>query len=38
MVGDIRYTVVVGGTTVADLLIHIDLGTLTAHAEYTPGA
>lgn len=38
MVGDIRYTVVVAGSTVADLLIHIDLGTLTAHAEYTPGA
>jgi len=38
IVGDIRYTVIVGGTTVADLLIHIDLGTITAHAEYTSGA
>jgi hypothetical protein len=38
IVGDIRYTVIVAGTTVADLLIHIDLGTITAHAEYTPGA
>lgn len=37
IVGDIRYTVVVSGTTIADLLIHVDLGTLTARAEYTPG-
>jgi type II secretory pathway pseudopilin PulG len=37
-VGDLRYTVVVGGVTVADLLIHIDLGTLLAHAQYTPSA
>ena len=38
IVGDIRYVVIVGGTTLADLLIHIDLGTVTAHAEYTSGA
>jgi hypothetical protein len=38
VVSDIRYTVVVGGVTVADLNIHVDLGTLLAHAEYTPGA
>ena len=38
IVGDIRYTVVVAGTTVADLDIHIDLGTLLARAEYSPGA
>jgi type II secretory pathway pseudopilin PulG len=38
IVGDIRYTVVVGGTTVVDLNIHIDLGTLLARAEYQPGA
>jgi hypothetical protein len=37
VVGDIRYTVIVGGSTVADLLIHIDLGTITSHAEYTSG-
>jgi hypothetical protein len=37
-IGDIRYTVVVDGTTVTDLLIHVDLGTVTAHAEYTPSA
>jgi type II secretory pathway pseudopilin PulG len=38
IVGDIRYTVIVGGNTVADLLIHIDFGTATAHAQYTSGA
>jgi hypothetical protein len=38
IVGDITYTVVVSGTTVANLTIHIDLGTLTAHAKYTSGA
>ena len=37
LVGDIRYTVVVGGTTIVDLNIHIDLGTLLARAEYDPG-
>jgi hypothetical protein len=38
IVGDITYTVVVGGSTVANVTIHIDLGTLTAHAKYTSGA
>jgi hypothetical protein len=38
IVGDITYTVVVSGTTVANVTIHIDLGTLTAHAKYTSGA
>jgi type II secretory pathway pseudopilin PulG len=38
VVGDLRYTVVVGGVTVVDLALHIDLGTLLAEAEYTPGA
>jgi hypothetical protein len=38
IVGDIHYTVVVSGVTVTDLNIHIDFGTLIAHAEYTPGA
>jgi len=38
IVGDIRYTVVIGGVTVVDLNIHIDLGTLLARAEYQPGA
>lgn len=37
-IGDIRYTVVVDGETVTDLLIHVDLGTVTATAEYTPSA
>lgn len=36
IVGDIRYTVVEAGSTVADFLVHVDLGTLTAHAEYEP--
>jgi type II secretory pathway pseudopilin PulG len=38
IVGDLSYTIVVGGTTVAAITIHIDLGTLTAHAKYTSGA
>ncbi|MEN3274013.1 MAG: hypothetical protein V7636_2774 [Actinomycetota bacterium] len=38
IVGDITYTAVVGGTTVANITIHIDLGTLSAHAKYTSGA
>lgn len=37
IVGDIRYRVVVGDSTVVDLNIHIDLGTLLARAEYDPG-
>ena len=36
LVGDIRYKVVVLGVTIADLTIHIDLGTLLAQASYTP--
>lgn len=38
IVGDLRYTVIVAGATVVDLLIHIDLGTMVARAEYSPGA
>jgi type II secretory pathway pseudopilin PulG len=38
IIGDIRYTVIVAGVTLADLAIHIDLGTVAAHAEYTSGA
>jgi type II secretory pathway pseudopilin PulG len=36
MIADIRYTVIVAGSTIVDLLVHIDLGTLLAHAQYTP--
>ncbi|HVM53148.1 MAG TPA: type II secretion system protein [Acidimicrobiales bacterium] len=37
VVGDIRYRVIVAGETIVDLNIHIDFGTLTASARYTPG-
>jgi hypothetical protein len=36
IIGDLRYYVTVGGSPVVDLLIHIDFGTLLAHAQYTP--
>jgi hypothetical protein len=35
-VGDIRYTFVINGSTVADFLVHVDFGSLVAHAEYVP--
>ena len=40
VVADIRYTVVRQGTTLVDVIIHVDLGTLVAQASYTarPGA
>jgi hypothetical protein len=34
LIGDITYTVTNGNSTVADLIIHVDLGTLLATASY----